>query len=530
MNNSSSILRGQAIIRKSRTLSFKTILENFELNCVCKNLRFSRKHLPSLLTLMLEISESQKNPILFPTNFKRKLGTLFWLLAKQPRIIISGMFSHVVFEFTVDQNCKEHRLDNLSSLIWFSTRSTSFGFPWNFNSLENALSIGRNNDLGIFIYGLQQNNSKQKITNLYSFPTNGLHVVRKNVTTIADSFDFPIAEWQDTKLYAARNVIVHHGVALEINQKFLETSSFPHSSGAPFWRRPSGFWIEEDQVIGNLGVCPESKLLPNCSGKVIFLKVESSNIYHFLSESIRPLIVALENSLDFENVAIREGLPQLFYEIISRLIDRRVLIILGRNTRLQVDSLIFGVLTNLVSANENKYWQDPKNRENIASSDEIRTWIYLRDALSIHSSVKNTSYVPRNRTESRGLLNNKSIEKIVLQSGGKVLNPIGMPLDILLGELGATAIFCTTDGAAMTNMIFLPSRSIVIEISPFDHPGWKNFAMALDLQHIGLKCKPIVPGIFGKTTDTFFLWPKIFQQKLREGNLLKQDFQNEKRN
>jgi len=215
-------------------------------------------------------------------------------------------------------------------------------------------------------------------------------------------------------------------------------------------------------------------------------------------------VLALEENVDFEYVAIREGLPKLFYEIIQKLILERKLIKIARNFKLPVENIIFGILSNPLSS-DNENFSNLERLDSVRNSDEFKTWNFLRQSFALHLTGDDSVYLPRPRIESRGLANNTFIEQKFIMSGGLIVRTSNLSLEDLLSTLNRVSIFCTTDGASMINMLFIRDQSTVVEIHPFHKAGWKNITTALGLNHISIRCKSVVPGRIKTTIDTYYV-------------------------
>lgn len=215
-------------------------------------------------------------------------------------------------------------------------------------------------------------------------------------------------------------------------------------------------------------------------GKAILLG-SSSSWYHFLVE-IFPRFLMLPNTDALNSTVIVRGvIPISVQEVIRHL---GYLNILSVNDGEKVH------VAELITVSDFRYGNplDVESRKD----DLIKVRDYFRNA-PIREAPQVNIYVKRSHNLFRPLLGQKRLEKFLTQNGFEVIRPEDLNLERQLTIFANARIVVSESGAALTNMLFMSSASLIIEINPGNDPVklWSRFASVLGLKLIIVNGQPL---------------------------------------
>lgn len=219
----------------------------------------------------------------------------------------------------------------------------------------------------------------------------------------------------------------------------------------------------------------------------------SENYYHFISESIRSLLIAKEKNFIIEKILVREGLPKSFYVLLKKIAFDAELIILRKGSRVTVENLLYSLIgDDFVSNNENFSVLDYGIK--FKKSDDYRSWISLQKNLKVQKegNGKRIIYLSRPYFESRGIIYNSRITELVSLYGGTTIDHEYMKNNDYYEEISEARIMLCSDGAGISNAFLMKKESTVIELGA-RFPSWKNIIDALELKYVFIPTTKKIP-------------------------------------
>jgi len=234
----------------------------------------------------------------------------------------------------------------------------------------------------------------------------------------------------------------------------------------------------------------------------LFINANSS-FYHFISESIRPLIQALHNNIYSQTIIIRNDLPYQFYQLIRFISPKSELKLIGQGDKILVKNLLAGIIEDRLS-HTNKVFSEYSITE-LELTDEWRVWSWIRDFCKVATFNNETTYLPRSKSESRGILNSESLQKFLSNNNVSILYTSKEDFHSQLARFRNSKLVCSTSGASLVNLIFMPADSTLLEITyPVGH-SWKFLADLCGIKHISYPITSIKPKKLESMLDTYYV-------------------------
>jgi hypothetical protein len=499
-------INGYALVRKSR----KQNASRIRLSCNCQKILIRKTTKIFLWKFLHELS-----PILRPnsSNSKRILKSLFLLPSLLWHQQIFGFrFSVYSFSIETEENCFPHKISE--DATWLSPSASRHGFDWPYDSFSNALDVYRDSNIDVYVFGVteerivMENNSLQR----ESIRLN-LDIFQK-IDNLEDKTSSREFTWLQTDLYLLKNGEILHGAIITKNNRLVHQDLDSPISQSNSFNNIGSVWLENGDTTGNSVIyAPKTYNDLFLKGRTAFVN-GNSNIYHFLSESVRILVMCHEAKIELDNIVIRCKLPRQFYEILEFFFPDLNIIIIEQGQLFRCESLYFAVYSNRLSAKEINFQE--QNLHLFAKSDEARVWNFFQSRLGYHNEEGGRLiYIPRQRKESRGIYNDKSVSKMFEELGFLIVDPNLKSADELLDLLSKARLLCTTDGAAMTNMIFMKPGSLILELYT-QKPGWINMTEVLGLEHFGFKVRSMFPTRIQSIFDTYYVPIKSLRLSLLE--------------
>ena len=92
---------------------------------------------------------------------------------------------------------------------------------------------------------------------------------------------------------------------------------------------------------------------------------------------------------------------------------------------------------------------------------------------------------------------------MVLANHGSVISPTTLDWESQLNRFKSSRVFISAGGASLTNAIFLPRNSTLIELTyPWGH-NWRLMSIFCELRYINLPLKNSAPGRLGVFLDLY---------------------------
>lgn len=468
----------------------KDYLRDQILQCGCE-IR-STKRLPLLIGVFkfaMELSDTLRpnfsdSP---QSKTKRALRLVPSILWRKPELINPTKYSYSVITLSQSFQCAEHIFGADNNDNWVGNSLSDRNFPYILDPFNNALLALRGPKHQLYVWG-KKNFKPGKNLSQRQAATEILRELNKVEL---------VAEWTGTKLYILEDVSIMNGKSVLIDGNLLNLESNQIDMN----------WVnEESDTLEFTGLNKGYEIVE--SGLFIDANL---NLYHFLSESVRPLILAIELGIPILNLLVRSGLPTQFYEVLTRVCPDAKITKLHWNAKIRVSNLLCGISFSNLSTNDEKFYATDNSVE-FAQSDEMRVWAYINQRFQPIRNTKGRVYISRSRIDSRGIWNARNIELELERCGFDVISNTNEN-DYLL-RITNSLLLCSSDGAGMANMIFLPKGAQVVELSP-ERPGWKNMAEALELKYSNLPLTAIGKGKLGTILDMYYFRKKHLHQLVK---------------
>jgi len=499
-------IHGYALVRKSQIQNASRI----RLSCSCQKIHINKTKKIVLWKFLGELS-----PILRPNSSKTTsiLKSLFLLPSLLWHQQIFGFrFSVYSFSIETEENCFPHKISEETT--WLSPSASRHGFDWPYDSFSNALDVYRDSNIDVYIFGVNEERNVIEIDSLQKKSIRLYPDIFQKIDNLEDKTSSREFAWLQTDLYLLKNGEISHGAIITKNNRLVRQdldSPIPESNS---FNNIGSVWLENSDATGNSFIyTPKTYTELFLNGKTAFVN-GNSNIYHFLSESVRILVMCHEAKIELENIVIRCKLPRQFYEILEFFFPDLNIIIAEQGQLFRCESLYFAVYRNRLSAKEVNFQE--QNLHLFAESDEARVWSFFQSRLEEHNEEgSKLIYIPRQRKESRGIYNEKSVSKLFEELGFLIVDPNLKSAYELLDLLSKARLLCTTDGAAMTNMIFMKPGSSILELYT-QKPGWINMTEVLVLQHFGFRLRSMFPTRIQSIFDTYYVPIKSLRLNILE--------------
>lgn len=485
----------------SRLRGKKFVDKSFSLDCIC-----SIKHAPSrllrdLFLVLDEIRGGQRWTINERYGVLFRLAAFIKLTFKDPSLGFDLIFNRHVFTFLPKERCTAHSLIvNGVKSIWYSRSSATIGFPWPRETYVNSLNLCRDKNLEILVFSYNPKLMEGFVEDQLSVESkvqSGIYVKLQKTQGSENKFD-ALGAWKSTQFFLYRDAGIIHGMFLMNDNLYVESDlSFDWNS---FPKRFStcGLWTDSAFGTGkHLLTMPFNE--ETYTDKIVLFISANLNIYHFLAESLRPLIFVLEEDIYIEAIAVRDDLPESFYAIINWLVPYVKIIRLGKNSRFSAKSIIASIMNHRLSSNASMF----TSIDDDFKEDEWKVFAYLREKQTYIRDSNKILYMPRERYESRGIVNNSQIEKMILRKHGTITSPTILDWDSQLKNFESSKVFISAGGASLTNAIFLPRNSTLIELTyPWGH-NWRRMSIFCGLRYINVPLKNSAPGRLGVFLDLY---------------------------
>lgn len=198
----------------------------------------------------------------------------------------------------------------------------------------------------------------------------------------------------------------------------------------------------------------------------------SSSWYHFLVEVLPRFLMCPRKELLGSTVIVRGDLPSTIKEVLLLLGFKEILSI-NDGQKVKVEKLQTVLDFRL---------ERPLEIE-MRKSDLELVKAFFAD-INPASRDNRYVYLKRQRNLFRPLYRQNRVERYLLSQGFEVVSPEELTLFQQIQLFRETRIVVSESGAALTNMLFMEPKSLIIEINPGRDPIklWSRFATTLDLE------------------------------------------------
>jgi hypothetical protein len=497
----------------------KQLRKFIELDCDC-NLKKTRiSKIIAVRNVLDEIHGTQNWKRDYSPNRISRYALAGKLLIKSPRVLRGILFHLKGYDLTRPTDCQEHSIKSIDQKsYWYSNSASRIGFPWSREVFINSFNVVRDAQLValVFSYFEAINGPNDNVF------CESVEIVKKKlqenvyVSISQRSENKPhqvINSWKDSELLHLEKAEIWHGTVLLSNRSLVLQDKTSDPAEIPGRMTPCSVWSDlRLESPGITLVSPHAKNKIEIIDSGLFINA-SLSFYHFISESLRPLVQCIENQIQVSNIIIRNDLPFQFYELLRFLSPNSVQTLIGRGEKVLVTNLLAGVLEDRLSFT-NKVFSE-YSLEDLKITDEWRVWSYLRGLSSATTLSNEVLYLRRGKSESRGIQNSVSLEKSLSKNGFKVLDTSKAGFYSQYLHFNNSKLVCSTSGASLANMIFMPTGSTLLEITyPFGH-SWKFLADLCGVQHINFPISSIKPKQLENALDTYFVKKKKLNNVIR---------------
>lgn len=490
------------------------------LECYCKLEKVKSKKYKIIRNILNEIKSTQSWSKKYSPTFSSRLSLTGKMLVKSPRVLRAIIFQFREYILIRSINCQTHFIRKAGNYsVWYSNSAARNGFPWAREVFLNSLDVIRNHKIGLLIFSFTEVNNSSSEDFLLEKIQSVKEKLNKNIYVGLDAEvqvdDIEIlASWTSSKLVKLEHSQILHGTVLVSNQKFINQDVKNSPFVIPGRMSPCSVWIDE-----RLKSQYKTLITPNTTQEIrslssgLFINANLS-FYHFISESLRPLIQALEMNVHLQNIIIRNDLPIQFYQLIRFISPTSELVLIGSGEKIMVKDMLAGIIEDRLS-HTNKVFSE-YSLEELKLTDEWRVWSWIRDFFQVDVLNSEITYLQRDKFESRGIINSNSLQRFLIDNNVNVLNTSKEDFSSQLLRFRNTKVVCSTSGASLVNLIFMSANSTLLEITyPFGH-SWKFLADLCGIKHINYPITTIKPKKFESVFDTYYVNGKKLNSTLQK--------------
>jgi hypothetical protein len=479
------------------------------LDCDCKLNEVKTRKSKVIRNILNDIKSTQNWSKEYSPSIASRISLTVKMLIKSPNTLKALLFDPREYIFISNNNCQAHSVtlsDNSS--VWYSNSAARIGFPWAREVFLNSLDVIRNNKIGLLIFSFSESNDwsekgvfDEQIQSVEEKMQKNIYIELSHLTQIENSQI--ITSWNSSKLLQLQNTEILHGTVLLSNQNFINQDNKNGPWVIPDRMSPCSVWVDK-----RLKHQYETLITPYANREImsidsgLFINANSS-FYHFISESMRPLIQALNNNIYSQTIIIRNDLPYQFYQLIRFISPKSELKLIGQGDKILVKNLLAGIIEDRLS-HTNRVFSEYSVTE-LELTDEWRVWSWIRDFCKVASFNNEITYLPRSKSESRGILNSESLHKFLSKNNVSILHTSKEDFHSQLARFRNSKLVCSTSGASLVNLIFMPADSTLLEITyPVGH-SWKFLADLCGIRHIRYPVTSIKPKKLESMLDTYYV-------------------------
>jgi hypothetical protein len=495
---------------------------SIEIDCFCRLERVKLSKWNSFRSVINEIQATQNWSEIYSPKFSTMCALAGKILIKAPNVLRGIFWNLKTYNLVEINNCRTHKLQlTNSSQTWYSNSAARIGFPWSREVFVNSLNLIRDPHLQLLVFSYIE----KKKTSKKDYFTESREVVLNKlqekeyiaIGQLQKNKGFKaINTWSGSKLLMIEESEILHGTVLLSNGSYVSQDN----SIAPqkFLGRmtPCSIWSDsrlKSHKTNYISPKAENELKTLESG--LFINA-SLSFYHFISESIRPLAQAIENEIPIPNIIIRNDLPPQFYDLIRILSPESTQILLDKGERLRVKKLIAGVVEDRLSLSDEVF--SNYSLEKLLETDEWKLWSWIRSHSRPIFLPSETLYLTRNRYESRGIQNSVALEDSLRKNQVAILNTAQENFSSQLSHFKNSKLVCSTSGASLVNLIFMPPGSTLIELTyPFGH-SWKFLAELCGIRHEIFPVTSYKPKRLSTALDTYVVNEEKLNLRITELN------------
>ncbi|CAN1485113.1 Glycosyltransferase 61 [Candidatus Nanopelagicaceae bacterium] len=478
----------------------RQVLDTSEIACTCgSKINTGQNRIRFLVDFLDELLNAVNYKSGYKVNVRRRVLLLLRILIKRPALLFHLCFKSKTYTHSQPSVRSAHEIViQEKQTLWYTTSAGRFGFPWNYEAQSNSLNAVRRLDLS-FLIGVY---SSSDLT--YDNHDSYFDIDIDTFTKHSESdrkLSIVKSTWKKTELRQLSNSKVLHGTVITkdgvVHLQYLESYKAPTSPD----KLPNSLWYIESELSHPQFSSPKPSRDAGYLSEAILISSEGENFYHFISESLRVLAFSRISGNNCSNIIIRSGLPEQFYGLIRMISPESKIVKVGKNESIDVGLLHFAQFESPLSQDP-RFFFDMKPSE-VLDSDEFLVWRWIRSMFDTKSGAVQRVYLPREKFESRGLLNSQSL--------GSNLSALGFQ-EIKMGEMDANAqiqlfrnasIFFSASGAGLLNTIFMPANSTVIELRYPTGASWEFLPHLFDINYEFVEINKLFSGKIWESLDVY---------------------------
>jgi hypothetical protein len=421
---------------------------------------------------------------------------LFKIAIKRNRLFRYKIYE---IEFVPDFSCTNHTFPSQLN-CWYSTSSSRLGFPWERDTFFNSLSILRGDFMDLYCF-----DGGNSVTSNYQI-NESVEMSLAKVPTDRN----PIGQWKSTKFFQFESAsIIHGNVLVYESLVFLKDFSL-ESYKFPPTMRPNSVWL--NPLSAETCFTPKFNVESNLHGSYVFVDA-NENLYHFVAESIRVLVFALEEELDFQGIIIRDDLPKNFYELIEYIAPNKTIYKVNQGEKVSVSTIIacgFQTPESQKSGFFSRHGDaDFKHSDDFISFNFIRKKFLIDFESRLISRVAKPSQFEnrvvcsvRPLRSSRGFFFSGSISRVLEFIGVSIIDLNTSYFSNTVSLISDANYFFCESGAGVVNILFAKPGMKFVEIGVGDQNNWSTLASALEIHYEEVRVSSMFRILFKDYLDS----------------------------
>ena len=492
-------------MKKYLFVCLKTPSKKLEIHLTCGCLILSQKQLR--IKRINKLLISFWNPLNLDSNrskIKMRIAFIVYflkILVKRPDFVLNTKIRY--FKVSWEEVSSDHkhtlRIDNLK--FWISNGTLLLGFDFPLLNHENALDGIRNIDYDAYIF---TGDEPTKVSDFLEVLSSSLQNLQLNLPDEDNYID----KWNATKFYKIKNGLIRHGTLAINAQGFAITHQRVQLNESETKKNFVGsYFINNEMSISTF----KASRFEKHPGIAVFIPY-SSNLYHFLLESLRTLIYCQQNEIDFDHLVISSDISKNFLLILNSLQPNLNILMQDPEVEFQFDAILVHQYDNPYANRLNAFSKN--SQSDFLLTDENRCLQYLRNKLQLEPVIgdKLNLLSIRPKFASRGFIQSINLIRFASKWDLKYIDLGCVDFIQLVGVLQQTNLFICESGAGILNCIFLPDHSQLLEISYGNGDSWECVAGALNLQYSKIQINSLQYRFFAKWLDVYF-FPKNSLEK-----------------
>lgn len=479
----------------------KSPSKKLEIHLTCGCLILSHKQLR--INRINKLLKSFWNPLNLDSNkskIKMKIAFIIYflkILVKRPDIVLNTKNKYFKISWKEVSSDHKHtlRIDNLK--FWISNGTLLLGFNFPLLNHENALDGIRNIDYDAYIF---TGDEPTKVSDFLVILSNSLHNLELNLSCEDNYID----TWNATKFYKIKNGRIRHGtLAINAEGNFAITHQRVKLDKSETKEVFVGsYFINDEMSISTF----KASRFEKHPGIAVFIPY-SSNLYHFLLESLRTLIYCQQNKIDFDHLVISSDISRNFLLILNSLYPNKNILMQDSEVEFQFDAILVHQYDNPY-ANRLKAFSK-NSQSDFLLTDENRCLQHLRFKLKLDTVIgdKLKVFSIRPKFASRGFVQSINLTRFASKLDLKYVDLACIDFIELVLVLQQSSLFICESGAGILNCIFLPDHSQLLEIVYGNGNSWECVAGALNIHYSQIQVNSLQFRFFAKWLDVYF-FPK----------------------